>query len=100
MKKEKRDSDRKRKRERKRRRDSRSSSSHSSSETGSLEKIYGKETKKFDTLAEKARKHPGRLLQGGLEEMRKYMLAGLEKDKQSRAGGSRELGPMCNRSSL
>ena len=75
VKKEKRDSDRKRQRERKRRRGSRSSSSHSSSETGSLEKIYGKETKKFDTLAEKARKHPGRLLQGGLEEMRKYMAA-------------------------
>lgn len=52
VKKEKRVSDRKKKKERKRRRSSESSSSRSSSETGSLERLYGKETKKFDTLAE------------------------------------------------
>ena len=67
--------ERDKKRKRRKQRSSRSSSRSSSSETGSLERLYGKETKKFDTLAEKARKHPGRLLQGGLEEMRKYMLA-------------------------
>ena len=67
--------ERDKKRKRRTQRSSRSSSRSSSSETGSLERLYGKETKKFDTLAEKARKHPGRLLQVGLEEMRKYMLA-------------------------
>ena len=73
------------KRTRKRRKSSRSSSLGSSSETGSLEKLYGKETKKFDTLAEKAKKNPGRLLRGGLEEMRKYMQArvGEERTEQS-----------------
>ena len=37
--------------------------------------MYGKETAKYESLVEKARRHPGRLLRSGLEQMNKFLAA-------------------------
>lgn len=77
--------DRKRDDSRGRRRRRRSSSSSKSS-GGSDEDFYGKESRKFASLLQKAQKHPGNLLRSGLEEMNRYLVARSGEDNQ--AGGS------------
>lgn len=56
-----------------RKRDRRSSSSSKSS--NSQDDLYGHETSKYESLVEKARRHPGRLLRSGLEQMAKFLAA-------------------------
>ena len=63
-----------------RRRDSsrtRSQSEQSQSSDGSL---YGRQSRKYEPLSEKARKKPGRLLKTGLEEMSKFLARRLGED--------------------
>ena len=62
-----------RKRHRRKRR--RRSSSERSSTVSSQADLYGRETSKYESLMEKARRHPGRLLRSGLEQMAKFMAA-------------------------
>lgn len=50
-------------------------SSSSSTSGDSKDDLYGKETAKFESLVEKSRRHPGRLLRSGLEQMSKYLAA-------------------------
>ncbi len=61
-----------RKREKKKKKDKKSSSS---STADSQEDLYGKETAKYESLVEKSRRNPGRLLRSGLEQMSKYLAA-------------------------
>ena len=62
----------KRKKKKKKSADSSSSGDGSSkSEDG----FYGKGASRYESLAEKARRHPGRLLRSGLEQMAKYVAA-------------------------
>ena len=82
-----RDKDKKRKKKherddsREKRRRRRSSSSKSSG--GSDEDFYGKESRKFASLLQKAQKHPGKLLRSGLEEMKRYLVARSGEDNQA-----------------
>lgn len=64
----------KKRRRRRRRRSSRSSSSPDAS-TKSEDGFYGKGSSRYESLAEKARRHPGKLLRSGLEQMAKYVAA-------------------------
>lgn len=64
----------KKRRRRRRRRSSRSSSSPDAS-TKSDDGFYGKGSSRYESLAEKARRHPGKLLRSGLEQMAKYVAA-------------------------
>ena len=64
-----------RKRRRHRRKHRRRSSSEHSSTVSSQADLYGRETSKYESLMEKARRHPGRLLRSGLEQMAKFMSA-------------------------
>ena len=57
------------KRKRKDSRPSHSSSTPSSSELD----LYGKEAQKYESLVEKSRRHPGKLLRSGLEQMSRYL---------------------------
>ena len=68
------DDKKKRKRRRKRRR-SRSSgtSSRTRSCSDSQAEFYGKDTSRYESLAEKARKKPGMLLKSGLTQMAKFL---------------------------
>lgn len=58
--------------EKKRKKRKRSSSS-SRETSNSDEDFYGRESRKFASLLEKAQKHPGKLLRSGLEQMGRYM---------------------------
>ena len=58
--------------EKKRRKKKRSSSS-SRETSDSDEDFYGRESRKFASLLEKAQKQPGKLLRSGLEQMGRYM---------------------------
>ena len=60
-----------RKRRKKHRKKDKSSSSRSS--RSSEDEIYGKETAKYESLMEKAKRHPGKLLRSGLEQMSRFM---------------------------
>ena len=70
--KKKQDKRKKRKKEKKRKKDKKSSGS---STADSQEDLYGKETAKYESLVEKSRRNPGRLLRSGLEQMSKYLAA-------------------------
>ena len=74
------------------RRRRRRSSSSSKSSGGSDEDFYGKESRKFASLLQKAQKHPGKLLRSGLEEMNRYLVARSGEDNQAggAAGGGAE----------
>lgn len=63
------------KKRRKEKKKKKSSSSRSSRSLDSQEDLYGKETAKYESLVEKARRHPGRLLRSGLEQMNKFLAA-------------------------
>ena len=63
-----RSSDKKRKKKRRKRSDSSSQGT-----TDSDDDFYGRESRKFASLLEKAQKQPGKLLRSGLEEMGRYM---------------------------
>eukprot|EP00434_Breviolum_minutum_P037625 symbB.v1.2.033370.t1/scaffold4139.1/size44681/1 len=67
-------SDRKKKKVKKSNRRGRGSSSGSRS-SNSQDDLYGHETSKYESLVEKAKRHPGRLLRSGLEQMSKFMAA-------------------------
>ena len=56
---------------RKRKKDSRSSSSSSGS--SSEVDLYGKDSQKYEALMEKSRRHPGKLLRSGLEQMSRFL---------------------------
>ena len=66
------DRKKKRKKEKKKRK---SKESTSSSSADSKEDLYGKETAKYESLVEKSKRNPGRLLRSGLEQMSKYLAA-------------------------
>lgn len=55
----------------KRKKDSRSSSSSSGS--SSEVDLYGKDSQKYEALMEKSRRHPGKLLRSGLEQMSRFL---------------------------
>ena len=61
-----------RKEKKKRRKDSRSSSSSSSGASSEVD-LYGKEAQKYEPLVEKSRRHPGKLLRSGLEQMSRFL---------------------------
>lgn len=60
-------------RKRKRRHKKKDKSSSSRSSRSSEDEIYGKETAKYESLMEKAKRHPGKLLRSGLEQMSRFM---------------------------
>lgn len=60
-------------RRRKRRHKKKDKSSSSRSSRSSEDEIYGKETAKYESLMEKAKRHPGKLLRSGLEQMSRFM---------------------------
>ena len=57
----------------KKRKKRRRSTSSSRGTSDSDEDFYGRESRKFASLLEKAQKHPGKLLRSGLEQMGRYM---------------------------
>ena len=63
----------KRKKKRKERKKDRRSSSSTRSSRVSEDEIYGRETAKYESLMEKAKRHPGKLLRSGLEQMSRFM---------------------------
>ena len=66
----------KRKKEKKKKKKKKKDKKSSSSSTAdSQEDLYGKETAKYESLVEKSRRNPGRLLRSGLEQMSKYLAA-------------------------
>ncbi len=67
-----RSSEKRKKRRKDKKRDRRSSSSSRSSRA-SDDEIYGRETAKYESLMEKAKRHPGKLLRSGLEQMSRFM---------------------------
>lgn len=67
-------SDKKKKKAKKSNTRGRGSSSRSKS-SKSQDDLYGHETSKYESLVEKAKRHPGRLLRSGLEQMSKFMAA-------------------------
>lgn len=60
-------------RRRKTRHNKKDKSSSSRSSRSSEDEIYGKETAKYESLMEKAKRHPGKLLRSGLEQMSRFM---------------------------
>ena len=58
-------------------------SSSGSRSSNSQDELYGHETSKYESLVEKAKRNPGRLLRSGLEQMAKFLAA--------RAGSEGEL---------
>lgn len=68
------DEDKKRKRSGRTHKRGRRSSS-SSKTSNSQDDLYGHETSKYESLVEKAKRHPGRLLRSGLEQMAKFLAA-------------------------
>ena len=67
--------EKKKRKDKKKRRKSRSSetSSKSHSGTDSQAEFYGKDSSRYESLAEKARKKPGMLLKSGLTQMAKFL---------------------------
>ena len=64
---------RKRRKRKEKKRSTSSSRSRTRGEESSEGSLYGTDKAKHTPLAEKARRHPGRLLRSGLEEMGKYL---------------------------
>ena len=67
--------ERRRKRKKRKKKSSGRGSSGDSGSSKSEDGFYGRGSSKFESLAEKARRHPGRLLRSGLEQMAKYVAA-------------------------
>ena len=63
------------KRRSRRRRSKKKAKSSSSRSSRSEDEIYGRETAKYESLMEKAKRHPGKLLRSGLEQMGRFMNA-------------------------
>ena len=83
-----------------RRRRRRSSESSSRSRTGSDSQgeFYGKDSSRYESLAEKARKKPGMLLKSGLAQMAKYLTirTGGTEEEASRSWRDQRVGAYLN----
>ena len=93
-KKKKKDKDRKRRR----RRRSSETSSKSASGSDSQGEFYGKDSTKYESLAEKARKRPGMLLKSGLSQMAKFLTirTGGTEEEASRSWRDQRVGAYLN----
>lgn len=83
---------------RRRRRRSSETSSRSKSGSDSQGEFYGKDSSRYESLAEKARKKPGMLLKSGLAQMAKYLTirTGGTEEEASRSWRDQRVGAYLN----
>ena len=67
--------DEKKKRKKKKKKDSSGGGGSSGSSSDTDENLYGKDAQKYQSLMQKSRRNPGKLLRKGLEQMSQYLVA-------------------------